>query len=211
MYCLQLYFQRQGRGEALEIILGRMGTLRFQEKLMGVLIGKGAELILDTGTVAGTAALDHPRKERGTVEAGSENLVNLLVGVKKITVHLLAGLLDGRRDVEVRKAFWLRVSGLTKEFGGVDGTDIDARGSSGFHPGRRNSERSELVGNSVRSFLTDPASFERMLADVHLSVQEGSGGQNNRPRMENCPCNCTDARNYAILKEKIGRKICVNI
>ena len=49
-----------------------------------------------------------------------------------------------------------------------------------------------------------------MLADEHLAVQEGAGGQNYGLSVENCPRNRTNARDYLILKEEIRRKIRVN-
>ena len=39
-HCLQLYFQRKRRREALEIVLRRIHTFRFKEELVGIFIGK---------------------------------------------------------------------------------------------------------------------------------------------------------------------------
>ena len=63
----------------------------------------------------------------------------------------------------------------------------------------------------IGSELADAAALEGVRADEHLAVQESPGGQNNRSRMENCPSNRADARQNAILKEKIFDKIRVNI
>ena len=58
--------------------------------------------------------------------------------------------------------------------------------------------------------LPDAASFEGVLPDEHPSVQEGPGGQNNGPSLENCTGNRPNAADFSILKEKIFDKIRVN-
>ena len=60
----QLDFQRQGRGESLEIILGIVAAFRLKEELMGVLVGKGTQLVFDARAVAGTFPMNQTGKER---------------------------------------------------------------------------------------------------------------------------------------------------
>ena len=154
--------------------------------------------------------MDNAREEGRAVKAGTEDVMDLLVRMEDVAVHLRRAGLDGRRDVKIGEAGGVVVAELDRKLGQVEGADVDARGSAGLHPGGRNAERSDLVGDPISRRLADAAPLERVSADEHPAVQEGSGGQNNRSRMENCPGNCTDARQYAILKEKIRREICVN-
>ena len=211
MHGFQLDLLRERRGEALEVILGVVAAFRLQEKLVGILVGEGAELVLDARAIARTAAMNDARKQRRAVEAGAEDVMDLLVRMKDVAVHLRRTALDRRRDVEVREAGGVVIAELDRKFRQVEGADVDARGSAGLHPGGRDTERSDLVGDPVSRRLADAAPLERVGADEHPTVQEGAGGQNNRPRMENCPGNGTDARQNAILKEKICGKICVNV
>ena len=130
--------------------------------------------------------------------------------MKQITVHLLSAGLNGRGTVKERESLRRNVTSLTSQLGKIDRPDVDTGRGSRFHPGSRNSKIGQLVRNPVRRFLADASSFESMLADVHLAVQEGSGRQNKGTSVENCTGNCTNAGNFAILKEEIGRKIGVN-
>ena len=136
--------------------------------------------------------------------------MNLLVGMKKVTIHLPAGSLNGRRNIQKRKTLGLRVSFLNGKFGKVQGTDINSGRRARLHASCRNAVRSQLPGNSIRRFLSDTPAFKGVLADEHLPVKEGTSGQNKRPTMKNCPGSCLDARNFLILKEKIFGKIGVN-
>ena len=134
----------------------------------------------------------------------------LFVRPKQIAIHLLSGSLDGGRNVQEGKTLRCGISLLTDQSAEVDGADIQTGRGAGLHPLGGNSQRSELIGNSVRSFLADATSFEAMLPDVHAAVQERPGGQNNGLRVENGPCNCTNGGDFSILKQKIRRKIRVN-
>ena len=187
-----------------------MFALGFQEQLMGILPGKSAKLILDARTITRSLTVNHTGKERGTVKAGPENLVHSFVRMKEVAVHLLPASLNGGGHVEIGESLRVDIAFLTGQLGKVDRTDIETRRSARLHPLHRNSLGGELIGNSIRGFLANAPTFKRMLADVHPTVQEGSGSQNKGPSVENCPGSCTDAGNYVILKEKLGRKIRVN-
>ena len=207
MDSLQLNLQRKGGREALKIVLGRIGALRLQEQLMGILVGKGAELVFNARAIARTAAVNHSCKEGRAVKAAAKNVMNHLIRMKEIAVHLMAGSLNGGGNIQKRKTLRIGVSFLNRKPGQIQGADIDPGRRPRLHPGRRNSEGGKLVGNSIRSFLSNSASFERMLANKHLPVKEGAGSQNNRLTTKNCPGNCLDAADFLILKEKIFGKI----
>ena len=141
---------------------------------------------------------------------------NVAVHLGERFLHAASGLgrndrrLNRRRNLQEREACRIVVTNLDRKFREVDRADIDPRGSARLHPGGRNAEGGQLVRHMIGRKLTDATAFERMRANEHLTVQEGSRGQNNRPRFENCPGNRTDARQNAILKEKIFNKIRVN-
>ena len=208
--CLQLHLQGKGRRESLQVVFRGMTAFRLQEKLVRILVGKGPEFVFNTGTVAGTLPVNHAGKKRRTVESAAQNGMNLLIGVQKVAVHLRDIGLNSRGNIQEGEALRRRVPGLLLQTRDIYRTEIDAGRGPGLHPGDRNPKGAELVRDSVRGFLSDSATFERVLADVHFPVEEGSGGQNNGFSLENCPCNCTNARNFLILKEEIRGKIGVN-
>ena len=203
MKCLQLDIQGKGRREPLKIILRTGPALRFQEKLVGILIGKGTQLVFDGRTIPRPTTMDHPGKQGRTIEAGTKDVMDLFVRMKDKALHLGRPGLDRRRAVQERETGRSLISNLGRERREVDGPDIDPGRGSRFHTSRRNSKRSELIRDPVGRRLADPSAFEGMLPDEHPTVQEGSGRQNNRTRMENCPGNRTDAGQNAVLKEKI--------
>ena len=133
-----------------------------------------------------------------------------LVRMKNVAVHLRGTTLNRRRSIQEGEAGGVGVADLDGKFRQVHRADVDPRGSAGLHPGGRNAKGGELVGDVIGRELADAAALERVRADEHLAVQERPGGQNNRLRFENCPGNRTDARQNAILKEKIFDKIRVN-
>jgi hypothetical protein len=217
---LQLDLLRKRRGEALKVVFGVVAAFRLQEKLVGILVGKGAELVLDTRTIARSATMDNAREERRPVETSAEDIMDLLVRMEDVAVHLrerflhaASGLgrndsgLNRRRNIKEGEAGGTVIADLDRKLRKVEGADVDAWGCSGLHPGGRDTELGDLVGDPISRRLADAPAFEGVGADKHPTVQEGSGGQNNGPRMENCPGNCTDARQNAILKEKICGKI----
>ena len=177
---------------------------------MCIFIGKGSELILHAGTIAGPLAMDESGEKRGTVEAAAKNLVHAFIGMQDVTVHLRLTGLNGRRDIKIREAARLCVSRLTKKLGQIQRTDIDPGGSAGLHPIGGHTEGGKLFADPISRLLSDTAALEGMRADKHFPVKEGTGSQNNGTRMKNCPGNGTNTRNFSILKENILRKIRVN-
>ena len=130
--------------------------------------------------------------------------------MQDITLHLGSAGLNGRRYVKEGKARRSSIAFLRRKHGKIERTDVDARGSPGLHARDRNAQFGEGVRDMIGCRLSDAAAFEGMLPDEHLSVQKGSGRQNDGPRMENCPGNRPNAADFAILKEKIFDKIRVN-
>ena len=194
----------------MQVILVIVPAFRLQEQLVGILVGKGAELVLDARAIARAATMDQPCEQGRAVEAGAKDIMDGLVRMKDVAVHLRGTTLNGGRDIQEREAGGVGVADLDRKIRQVHRTDVDPRGSAGLHPSGRNAERRELVGDMICRELADAPPFERVRADEHLPVQEGPGGQNNRLRFENCPGNRTDARQNAILKEKIFDKIRIN-
>ena len=112
-----LNFQRKRGRKTLKIILRRSPTLRFQEKLMRILIGKSTELVFDAGAVPRTLAMNTAGEKWRPVESRPKNLMHPLIGMKQITVHLLSAGLNGRGTVKEREALWRNVTSLTSQLG----------------------------------------------------------------------------------------------
>ena len=60
---------------------------------MGILVGKGTQLIFDAGTITGTLAMDQAIKERGILESTPKDIMDLLVGMEDIARHLVLACL----------------------------------------------------------------------------------------------------------------------
>ena len=176
MYGVLLHFQRKRRRKALQVILGGVFPLRFQEKLVGVFIGKSTQLIFYAGAIAGSFAMNASGKEGRAVKAGAENVVHLLIGMQKETGHLLPGGLHRRRDVHKRETLRRGVPFLDPQLGQVYGTDVKPWRCAGFHAGRGNAQRGQLFSQAIRSFLSYAPPFKGMLTNEHAAVQEGAGG-----------------------------------
>lgn len=71
-----------------------------------------------------------------------------------------------------------------------------------LHPSCPKTETDELFGQTVRGQLPYPASLESSATDEHSSIQERSGGQNNRLRFKNCPGICLDTTDFEFSKRK---------
>ena len=193
---IQLGLKRKRRGESLKIIFIRSPTLRLEEKLVGILVRKNPQFVLDARTVSRTPAVDHSGKQRGILETRTEDVMDLTVGVKDETRHLGCPVLDGRQVRQEGELVRLFVSDLDGKRRSVYGGYVDPGRGSRLHPFGRDTHRSELFGQSMRREFADAAAFELGASDEQLAVKECSGGQNNRPRLENRPCSRTYSRDF---------------
>ena len=194
---VELDLQRKRRGETLEIVFVGPATLGLEEKLVGAVVRKDAEFVLDARTIARSATVDHPREERRISETRTQDLVHPLVRMQDIALHLgLPFRLDGGGFGQERETRGVRVAGLERKPGSIDRGDVDPGRRPGLHPVRPDPGFDELLGQTIGSLLADPPSFHHRASDEETAGQEGPGGQNNRLRLENCPCQCTDAANF---------------
>ena len=163
---------------------------------MGVVLGKHPELVLYARAVARALTVDDAGEKRRVPESGSEYLVHLLVGMENIAFHLIAIFLDGGRNVEEGEAVGLLVSELDGKGGGNYRSNVDAGRGAGLHTTGSQAELHELVRQSIGRFLPYPSSFRNIAADEDLAAEEGPGGQNKRPRLENRPCIRADSADF---------------
>ena len=193
----KLHIQRQRGGETLQVVFVGPAAFRLQEKLVGVIVWKDAQLVFDARTVARAAPVDHAGEQRRIVKTASQDFVNLFVGVKDVAVHLLLPLpLHRRRLRQEREAGRIRIAGLDGEFRSVNRRNVDARRRAGLHPVGDKSALDELFGQTIRGRLADSPAFHLVAADEEFAGKEGSCGQNKRLRLENCPCICLDAADF---------------
>lgn len=76
-----LNFPGQRRRKAVQVIFIGRTAFGFQEELVLVFVGKGAEFVLDRRAVARTDAADRTVEQRRPVESGAEDVVNLFRSV----------------------------------------------------------------------------------------------------------------------------------
>ena len=126
----QLDFPGQRRREAVEVIFVGAATFGFEEKLMLFLVGKGAELVLDAGTVARSDALDRAVEKRRTVESAAQNGMHLGRGVDHETRKLV---LNGMRVGRKGKFGRMFVALLHFQCLEVDRTSVQSGRSAGLH------------------------------------------------------------------------------
>ena len=93
----------------------------------------------------------------------------------------------------------------------MDGGDVDSGRCSRLHPVGPDAKRLQLLGQSVRSAFADSASNELLTSDEKFASEKGSGGQNNRARLENPPSSGTDSAKFSILNEERFCNIFANI
>ena len=117
----QLGIKGQGRGKTLQIILVRSPTLRLEEKLVRILVGKYPELVLDTGTITRPAAVYHSCEKGRLVKTASEYVVNLFIGMENVARHLRSSVLYRRQIGEEGELVRLLISWLTDQRIGIDG------------------------------------------------------------------------------------------
>ena len=208
---IQLDIQRKRRRETLEIIFIGVTPLWFEEKLMRVFVRENPKLVFDAWAVPRTTAGDHSGEHRRILEARPQDVVNFLVRVKDEARHLTPPPLCRRRNIKIREFFRLAVAKLLKKSRSVNRRNINSRRSPRLHPTGPKTKTDELLSQSMRRQLPYPASLESCAAYEHPTIQERSGGQNNRPRFENCPGICLDSADFRILKEERSYKIGVNI
>ena len=89
MQCFQLYFPGQRRRKAVEVVFVGAASFGFEEELVLVFVGKGAEFVLDRRAVARTDAADRTVEQRRPVESGAEDVVNLFRSVDQKAGKLL--------------------------------------------------------------------------------------------------------------------------
>ena len=84
-----LNFPGQRRRKAVQVIFIGRTAFGFQEELVLVFVGKGAEFVLDRRAVARTDAADRTVEQRLPVESGAEDVVNLFRSVDQKAGKLL--------------------------------------------------------------------------------------------------------------------------
>ena len=114
-----------------------------------------------------------------------------LIGMNDKTRHLGVAVLDCGKVGEEGEFFGLGISVLPGQFCCIDGGNVDARGSAGFHPRRPNAPFGQLSRQSVRGKFADASplkrihpdekfadasAFEILLSDEKSSRKKGSGG-----------------------------------
>ena len=75
---LHLYLVWKRRRETIEVVLVSCITLRLKEELMLILVGKGAQLVLNAWAVARADTLNSSIKERRVLKSATKGVVYLL-------------------------------------------------------------------------------------------------------------------------------------
>ena len=173
---LPLHFPGQRRREAVQVVFVCRAALGFEEELVLLLAGEGAQLVLDRGTVTGSDAVDRAVEERRAVKTAAQDLVHLGRRVDQVARKLVFDGLRLRREGEFRGVF---IAVLGFEQREVDRPRIEARRGAGFHAAAFETHALQALGDAVRGGIAGTAPFGMGLAAVHQSVEEGAGREHH--------------------------------
>ena len=149
---------------------------------MRVLVGEAVDLVLDGRAVARTHALDHAGEHRTAVEAGADDLVRAGIGVGDPAGQLLRMLRGAAHEAEHRHR--VQVAGLFGALGEIDGAAVQARRGAGFQTTLRQLQFLEPAGQRHGRRVAGATGGIVVQADVDPAVEEGAGGQHDRPGAE---------------------------
>ncbi len=85
---LDLHIHREACGQTIGINLVRIQSLRFQEYLVPLLLGKAHHLIFNGGTISGPHALYDTTVQGRAVQSLFYEIMGLLIGVGNVTRDL---------------------------------------------------------------------------------------------------------------------------
>ncbi len=178
---LPLHLPRERRRETVEVVFVRRAPFGFEKELVLLLVGEGAKLVLDRGTVTGSDALDRAVEERRAVEAAAQRVVHFGRGVDQKAWKLVA---NGRRIGRKREFRRIRVAVLGLQRFEIDGSRIESGRGAGLHAADFEACRTQIFGDSVRCGIARATSFGLLRAAVHHPVEEGSGRKDDASARE---------------------------
>ena len=171
---------------------------------MAFFVGKADDFVLDRGAVARSRSFDHARKQGGTMQVGTDDLVRLFVGVSEI-----AGQLFLRHAVrKIGKGINIVLPLLDLAFGIIDGASVHARGGTRFESPHRKTQPhkigSEFVGGreSVGPRTLAELSRDHGAFEVHARGEDDGTGAYDLAEgglyTAHFPVFCQDLRRFAL-------------
>ena len=176
---LILHILRQRGGHTGKVHLVGIGSLRFHEDLMPVLVREFHDLVFNRRAIPGTGALDTAVIHRRTVYIFPNDFVGLLIGIHQVAVHLLLlHLLKFRGEGEGNHR---HISLLHLHLGKVQGSSV--------HPGRGTGLEAQhphaLRQQRIRQLRGPPQPVgTRILRNI---AEDAAGVQINTGTEHHCP------------------------
>ena len=179
--CFELHVVRERRRETVQIVLVRALALGFEEELVLLLVGKGAQFVLDARAVAWADAANRTVEQRRIVESLAQCVVHLLRGIDQEARHLI---LNGLRFVREREFRRTLVAPLWFECLEIDSSRIESRRSAGLHSTHLDTHLSQRLGDADGRRVARSASRCRLPSAVHQSREECAGGEDDGLRLK---------------------------
>ena len=110
-----------------------------------------------------------------------------------VTMHLLVSALNRRKTGKERKPIGNGISKLNRKDCGIYGRNVYSRRSTCLHAAGDKAPFDQLFGQTVRCLFPDSSSIHLTTSDENLPSEEGSSGQDKRPRVKNSTCKCANS------------------
>ncbi len=142
---------------------------------MAVLAGKAMDLVLDAGAVTRPYPFDHSGVHRRTIQAATDDVVGLAIGMRDPARQLLRVLFGTPQEGEHRHR--IEIARLLVHHGEIDGASVDTRRRTRLQAALRQLELLQARRKRYRGRVTRTAASVVIQPHVDLPVEEGASGQ----------------------------------
>ena len=172
----QLHVEGQTGGDAVRIDLVRRQSLRFDEDLVRILVGKAHDLVFNRWAVARAHALDDTAVHRRTIQPGTDDIVGVCVSVGNVAADLAQVVSRCRHKGKAGDGI---VARLLDKLAVVDGLGIDAWWRAGLQAFDAKGPLTQAPRQGIGRRITGTATLVAFQANVYTPAQEGAHGQHH--------------------------------
>ncbi len=168
---------------------------RLEEDLVAVPLPETDDLVLDRRAIARAPAIDLAGIHRRTMDIRPDDGVGGLGGPGDAALDLRVLDPGGQGRERLRRL----IARLHIQRGPVDGPAIETGRRAGLQAAEGKADPLQRLGKPHRRRLPDPAGRDLLLADMDQAAQEGAGGRNHGPGIQNPAVGETKASDAAVL------------
>jgi hypothetical protein len=172
-----LNIERQAGGNAVGIDFVGLQAFRFQEDLVGILIGEAVDLVFDRRAVTRPDPFDHAGVHRRAIQAAADDVVGARVGLGDPARDLRRVFVHRAEMGKHRTGLIARLLGQLRK---IDASPIQARRGPGLEPTDPQRQFAQPRRQGVGRRIAGTAAFVVGQSDVDAPGQKGAGGQHHR-------------------------------